>query len=337
MTVDILGWAAAALFLALCLVLGYFLLATRHLAAEAERSVPRAGPVVPIAGNGLHFVEAGRGPPILFLHGLGGQLHHFRHTLFDRLSGDFRLVALDRPGSGYSTRAHGSTGQLTEQAALISRFIDEMGLGKPLVVGHSLGGAVALALALDHPGQVSGLVLISPLTHLRDSLPPEFRALYIRSALKRKLLAHTIAVPMALKYAPATLDFVFGPQTAPKDYIVGGGGLLGLRPSHYEATVMDLVAIEQDLGRLEARYEALDIPVGILFGTADRVLSPEEHGKPLAGRVRDFELNLLDGIGHMPQFVAADEVEAFIRRIAAKAFYVRKDDGQPVSMAGPDL
>lgn len=330
MTVEILGWLAATLFLAACLVVGYFALVTRRLAAEAERKVPRAGPTIAIAGNGLHYVEAGRGRPVLFLHGLGGQLHHFRHTLFDRMSGDFRVVAVDRPGSGYSTRAPGSTGQLTEQAALISRFIDEMGLEKPLVVGHSLGGAVALALALDHPAQVSGLALISPLTHLRDSLPPEFRALYIRSALKRRILAHTIAVPMALKYAPATLDFVFGPQTAPKDYIVGGGGLLGLRPSHYEATVMDLVAIEQDLGRLEARYGELSMPVGIVFGTADRVLSPEEHGQPLAGRIRDFELNLLDGIGHMPQFAATDEVEAFIRRMAAKAFFADKAAEQHV-------
>ncbi|MBX3568374.1 MAG: alpha/beta fold hydrolase [Rhizobiaceae bacterium] len=323
---ETLAGLVAAAFLIVSFVTGYFVLATRRIAAEAERRIPLAGRLVEIGGNSLHVVEAGQGRPILFLHGLGGQLHHFRHTLFDRLAGDFRLIAVDRPGSGYSTRAAGSSGRLTEQAKILAALIEELGLERPLIVGHSFGGAVALALGLDSPRKVAGLALISPLTHMRDSVPPEFRPLYIRSAWKRRILANTVAIPTALKYAPRTLDFVFGPQAAPKDYVVGGGGLLGLRPSHYEATVMDLVGIEADLGAMQARYAELDMPVGVLFGTADRVLRPEEHGQPLAGTVRDFELELLDGIGHMPQFVAADATEAFIRRMAAKAFF---DAGRP--------
>ena len=103
-------------------------------------------------------------------------------------------------------------------------------------------------------------------------MPPEFKGLYIRSRLKRWLMAHTLAVPAALKYAPQTLNFVFGPQKWPADYIIEGGGMVGLRPSHFYATATDTVAIEHDLARIEARYGEISMPAGILFGSADRVL-----------------------------------------------------------------
>ena len=107
---DVLATIFAVLLLAVAFVAGYFVLATRRIAADAERRVPPAGSFVTIDGNRIHYVEAGQGPPILFLHGLGGQLLHFRATLFDELSRDFRVIALDRPGSGYSTRASGASG-----------------------------------------------------------------------------------------------------------------------------------------------------------------------------------------------------------------------------------
>lgn len=319
-TFDLLLWLASALFLVAFLVLGYFVLATRRLAAEAERQIPATGRFVTVVGNRVHYVEAGHGLPILFLHGLGGQLHHFRHTLFDRLSGDFRVIALDRPGSGYSVRAAGADGRLGEQADVVAGFIDALSLGKPLVVGHSLGGAVALALAIDHPDKVSGLALLSPVTHQADAAPPEFAALSVRSALRRRLLAHTVAVPMALKRASQTLAFVFGPQSPPKDYVVAGGGLLGLRPSHVEATMADFVALEREIGAYEARLGEITVPVGILFGTADKVIRHEDHAMPLVGRIANLDLELLDGIGHMPQFAAPNAVDTFIRRIAGRVF-----------------
>jgi pimeloyl-ACP methyl ester carboxylesterase len=319
---DSLFWLAGALFLAVCLFVGYFALATWRLAAEAERAIPAAGRFVTVGKNRIHYVEAGQGRPILFLHGLGGQLHHFRHTLFDRLSGDFRVIALDRPGSGYSIRAPGADGRLGEQADVVAGFIDTLALEKPLVVGHSLGGAVALALALDYPDKIAGLALLSPVTHQADAMPPAFSSLYIRSPLRRKLLAHTTAVPTSLKYAPQTLAFVFGPQPVPKDYATGGGGLLGLRPSHFEATATDFVALEHELARYEARLEQLAMPVGVMFGTADKVINHEDHALPLAGRIKDLELELLEGIGHMLQFVASDRVEGLIRRMAQRVFGV---------------
>lgn len=298
---------------------GYQAWRTRRIAADAERRVPPAGRFVEVDGNRIHYAEAGQGRPILFIHGLGAQFHQFRHPLFARLKDDFRLVALDRPGSGYSVRARGATAGVSEQARVIVHFMERLGLEKPLVVGHSLGGMVALAIAIEHPGKVSGLALLSPYTH-HDVTAPQFAALMIRSPALRRFIAHTTAIPEALRTAPQVLDFIFGPQPMPADYPVEGGGYSGLRPSHFHATSSDLVATGEDMPRLQARYGEIGLPVGIQFGTADRVLSHETNGIAMRDRIAGLDLDLLDGIGHMPHFAATDAVEAFIRKMAARAF-----------------
>jgi len=301
------------------LYLGAMAFRTRSWARRAESLVPVLGQFVEIDGNRIHYVEKGQGPAILFVHGLGGQLHHLRHPLFDKLDG-YRLIALDRPGSGYSVRAAGASARLTEQARVIAQFIDRLDLDRPLLVGHSLGGMVSLTIALEHPEKISGLALLSPLTHQGEGVPPEFAALNIRSPLLRRVLAHTVAIPTAAKYAEQTLAFVFGPQTPPPDYAVDGGAFLGLRPSHFDASASDFVAIAEDLPALQTRYGELKMPVGILFGTEDRVLDHQLQGLTMPALIAGLDLEILEGIGHMPQYAATEKVVAFIRRIAARAF-----------------
>jgi pimeloyl-ACP methyl ester carboxylesterase len=309
-----------AIILVVILIGGYFLFATRRIASEAERLVPASGKFITVDGNRVHYVDEGEGPPILFLHGLGAQLHNFRYPLFESFGAGYRLIALDRPGSGYSVRARGSTGGLSEQARFIKRFCEETGIEKPLVVGHSLGGAIALALAVEHPEAISGVVLLSPLSHMFEEVPPEFKPLYIKNGAKRWLVSHTVAVPASLKNAEKTLNFVFGPQPIPKDYAIKGGGYAGLRPSHIFGTASDVVAVENDLGRIEARYGEIDMPVGIMFGGSDRVLDHRVHGKMLAETIPNAEFELLEGVGHMPQYAEKTRVIAFIRRFADRVF-----------------
>ncbi|TGR73856.1 alpha/beta hydrolase, partial [Mesorhizobium sp. M2D.F.Ca.ET.223.01.1.1] len=109
MLISIVLWLLAGLVVAAALILFALMLATWRIAAKAERLVPACGKFVEIGGNRIHYVEEGEGRPIIFLHGLGAQLHHFRHTLFGRFGAGYRLIALDRPGSGYSVRASSAT------------------------------------------------------------------------------------------------------------------------------------------------------------------------------------------------------------------------------------
>ena len=174
---SVIAGLLVALAAATVLAAAYFAFVTRRIANGAERRVPPSGAFVTIDGNRIHYVEKGEGRPILMIHGLGGHLHQMRRPLMEEFGDGFRLIAMDRPGSGYSTRATGLDGRLSEQAGIVIRFIEELGLEKPLLVGHSLGGAIALAVALDHPEAISGLALISPLTHFEKDPPEEFRSL----------------------------------------------------------------------------------------------------------------------------------------------------------------
>lgn len=315
----ILLWFLALPALAILGTAAWFVVTTRRIARHAETRIPMTGKRLTIGGDSIRYVEQGEGPPILFIHGLGGQLHHFDHPLFPSIGEGYRLVAIDRAGSGYSTR-RASGPRLPEQADLIARFIEESGLGQPLVVGHSLGGAISLTLALRHPDKVAGLALIAPLTHYIPQPSEAFGGLYIKSPLLRRVIAETIAIPTSLKHARATLDLVFAPQKPTEDYAYAGGGYLGLRPSHFHAVSSDLVAVERDLPAIQACYGELKMPVGILFGDADRILDHKAQGLAMQGRVEGIEIEILEGIGHMPQFVVADRVAAFIRRMAARAF-----------------
>jgi pimeloyl-ACP methyl ester carboxylesterase len=291
---------------------------TAWTARQVEKHLPPAGRFVDVDGASIHYLDEGSGPVVLLVHGLSGQLHNFTHSLLAPLRRDFRVVILDRPGNGYSTRAPHTGAGVTAQAQIIARFCDALGLKRPLVVGHSLGGTIAIALAAQHPEHVGGLALIAPATERPDRVPDPFSRLVIHSPLLRRLVAWTVATPLAIAGSARTLAVLFGPQPVPADFGVKGGGLLSLRPRSFIAASTDLVAAQ---GEQEPPDEAgeLTMPVGILFGDSDRVLDPELHGKGFAARVKGAELEIVAGGGHMIPVTSADRTVAFITRMARRA------------------
>ncbi len=300
--------------LVIAALLEFSILATRRI----ERAIPPQGRFLDLDGERLHYVDAGAGPSLVLIHGLAGQLGNFTHSLLVPLSGDFRVVAFDRPGSGYSTRAAGSPAGLRAQAATLARAIRALELDRPVVVGHSLGGAVALAIALDHPESVSGLALIAPLTHPVMRPPLLFLGLALPSGPARKFLAWTLATPVSLLARDWGARQVFSPETPPKDFAVAGGALLGVRPRNVWESGADMLAANGDLSAMAPRYPSLAIPVGVLYGHGDAILDWRAHGETLAAEIPGLDLEVVAG-GHMLPVTAPDAVAAFIRRIAAKS------------------
>lgn len=271
---------------------------TRSVTRKITQALPAQGQWLDIDGHRVHYVDRGQGPAVVFVHGLSGQLRNFDFLALDELARDHRLVLIDRPGSGHSLRAPGSDAGIAAQAELVAKVIQRLGLQRPLVVGHSLGGAIALALALNHPQQVRALALIAPLTHHNPRVPEPFRGLAIRSRALRGLLAHTLELPAAIATKERVLAFIFGPEAPVPDFALRGGGLLGLRPQNYLGAAEDLNAIGQDLPSLQRRYGELKLPVAVLYGRGDRVLNYREHGEALAAKVPHARLTLVEG-GHM--------------------------------------
>ncbi|NOD35399.1 MULTISPECIES: alpha/beta fold hydrolase [unclassified Ruegeria] len=305
--------------IAACVV---FLLAmavwTRRLTRQGLSTVPQMGQIVPVQGGSIHYVEKGDpdAQTLVLIHGLAGQLQHFTYALADQLAEEYHVIALDRPGCGYSTRETAELGQLPQQAAMIAEFLEIKGVDQAVLVGHSLGGAVSLALALDHPERVSGLALLAPLTHRLPETPVIFKPLDIRSGWLRSLIANTVAVPMAAKTAPYSLGVAFGPETAPDDFLDRAGGALGLRPSAFVTASQDVAGLDASCDAQVSRYPELSVPGGILYGRQDALLSPALHGPPMIKFGLSYEE--LDGLGHMILITEPEICAAFIRRMVAE-------------------
>ena len=286
-------------------------------ARRAEAMVPRDGGLIEVNGDTLHYVEQGSGPPILMIHGLAAQLRSFARELVDELAADHRVILIDRPGSGYSVRGGGKSASLSAQAETIAAFIGALGLEKPLLVGHSLGGALALTVALNHSDLVGGLALIAPLTQMVEEPPPVFKGLAIESSTIRRAVAWTIATPLGAINATKVLHEVFAPDPVPIGYLTAGGGALAMRPGNFYASSSDMVAVNDDLPGVVARYGDLSVPVSILYGRADNLLDCTLHGETTAGQIASCEIELVDG-GHMLPFTAPALTARFVRKAAGR-------------------
>ncbi|WP_158966100.1 alpha/beta fold hydrolase [Chachezhania sediminis] len=293
---------------------------TRKMARAAEQAVPRAGQIVKVRGGAIHYVDRGPrdAPVLLCIHGLGGYLQHFTYGIADLLQDDFRLIMVDRPGCGYSERASDDLAAPREQARMIAEAMDGLGVKAATVVGHSLGGMVTLAMALDRPDLVKAMALICPLTRQEKTDIETFKGLDISSPALRRMLAHTVAVPIAAKTGVETLNGVFAPEPWPEDFVIRAGGMLGMRPESFIASSADYVWARDTSAAQEARYAgALKVPGGILFGADDALLSPGHHGEGMVQYGLSYEA--LPGRGHMINITAPAECAGFIRRMAAKA------------------
>jgi pimeloyl-ACP methyl ester carboxylesterase len=291
---------------------------TWHTARKVEGVLPSRGRFIDVPGARLHIRDFGEAKPdrpaILLVHGLAGQLSHYTYGVAGLLAERHRVIVVDRPGSGYSTRAPGAAADLSTQAAALAALVRTLSLGPVLVVGHSLGGAIALTMALEHPRQVAGLALLAPLTHIRDDVPPVFKGLTIQSPLMRKLVAWTLATPATIKNSAATLETVFGPEPVPTDFATRGGGLLGLRPGAFLSASSDLQALPERLPLVQARYHELRLPVHVLYGKDDRLLDWKANGQALVDKVPGARLEVIEG-GHMLPITQVEVTTAFIEKV----------------------
>ncbi|MCI3204604.1 MULTISPECIES: alpha/beta hydrolase [Pandoraea] len=313
----LIAYLLACLVIAFAAVVIVLMRFTRRVALRAEASVPPDGQFLEIDGERLHYVDFGHGPAIVFIHGLCGQLRNFAYLPLAALAHTHRIVLIDRPGSGYSTRASGRDAAIAWQANVVAQVIDKLELDRPLIVGHSLGGAVSLRLALDHPQRVGALALIAPLTQPVSDVPAPFRALAIRSAWWRRWVGRTLAVPVGMMTGRTTLTYVFGPEDAPKDFLIRGGGVLGFRPGNFEAGSGDILAAERDMSGLAAHYAELTVPVDILYGRGDRILDYRQHGERMPVANPRIRLALVDG-GHMLPVTQPEATMQWLQEVTAR-------------------
>jgi pimeloyl-ACP methyl ester carboxylesterase len=300
--------------------LGAALAAVNHARARrAERRHPPTGRILEIDGVRVHVHMAGEGPPLVLLNGNGTMVHDWLVSgLFDRLRRSCRVIAIDRPGYGYTERPRDRLWTPYAQAELVSRTLAHLGVDRSIVLGHSWGTMVALALALADPPSLRGLVLLSgyyfPTARLDawafspPAIPIVGDAMrYTLSPLLGRLLAQRI------------MRKLFEPMPVPPRFARRFPLDLALRPSQLKASAEDSAFMVPAAAALQKRYRELRLPVQILTGTEDRIVTSERQSLRLAQSVEGAELTELPGLGHMIHYAAHREIERAVEAVATAA------------------
>ncbi len=188
-------------------------LLNQYLARKAERDNPPAGRFLEVKGVRLHYVERGRGDAVVMLHGNGSMIQDFKSSgLVDLVAKNHRAIVIDRPGFGHSERPRKVVWTPDAQAEVIELALAQLGVSEAIVLGHSWGASVAVAMALRSPRLVRGLVLASG--YYYPTFRPELAALSVPSVpLLGDVLSHTLSPLMSRALWPLLMSKIFGPRS----------------------------------------------------------------------------------------------------------------------------
>ena len=309
-------WLSVLLIVAL--VLAVLAVVNHAVARWAERRHPPEGEFIEVDGTRLHYSDRGTGRPVVLLHGnVVTGADYNTSGVAERLVGTYRVITFDRPGFGHSQRPRGRRWTAGEQADLIHAALERLSVGRAVVVGHSWGTLVALALAERHPAGLAGLVLLSgyyfPVPRL-DALLVMPAALPVLG----DILRHTVSPLFGWLSMPLMKRAMFAPAPVAERFKREYSTAMALRPSQLRATASDGALMVSDAKELSAGYGALPMPVTIVAGSGDKVVSPD-HAERLRGAVPDGTLRTVEGAGHMVHHVATRQVVEAIQEVARRS------------------
>ena len=301
--------------------LAVLVLATQAGVFLIERGHPVRGRLVDVTGATLHVIDIGprdaAGPPIVMLHGASSNLEVMRQPVGERLARKHRVILIDRPGHGWSTRARPEDSTPEIQARMIEEALAKLGVSRAILVVHSWAGALGPRIALDYPQAVAGLVMLAPVAYPWPGGVGHYNKI-IATPVIGPLLAHTITLPLGLLLAGSGARGVFLPQTMPDGFVRNTATPLLLRPREFIANAHDLVTLKAAVAEQAPRYAEIEAPVTIITGDADKTVSTNIHSRPFAAAAPHVKLIVLPGVGHMVQQAVPDlviaEVETMISR-----------------------
>jgi pimeloyl-ACP methyl ester carboxylesterase len=253
------------------------------------------GEFVEVEGVRLHYLARGEGRPVVMLHGNSGFAHDFAPVLGALDPEEFRALAFDRPGHGHSERP-AQDGAMSSQARLIHGALEKLGVRRPVLVGHSWGGTLALSYALQFPEDVSALVLLAPAVFREEEMYAAQMILIELPVLSDLIIrASETFVRSEIK---RNLTRAFSPDGVPEDYLSVAEEVWS-RPAQVRAFMQDEYGYNPAVELLSTRYARVSPPTVIVTGDADALVKPERHAYPLNRVIDHSELVVLRDAGHM--------------------------------------
>ncbi|WP_068309694.1 alpha/beta fold hydrolase [Aliiruegeria sabulilitoris] len=276
------------------------------------------GKFIEAGGRRVHAHIMGSGPDVILVHGASVNARDFTFGFAQKLSQHFRVIAFDRPGMGFSDPLHPQGESMSEQAVQLDAAAEALGIERAVIVGHSFGGGVAMAWALDRPARVGAVVTVAGITMPWPETMEAFRRLASREPDGAELVP-LISVVTSRAFTHSTLETIFAPQPVPAGY----GDFLLLPPERrrpsFRANSRQIAKLAPQVAEMAKRYPSLHLPVEMVHGTHDAVGSVMVHARQMARRLPDARLTELAGIGHMPHHVCPEPVVAAIIRAVARA------------------
>ncbi|WP_159715335.1 alpha/beta fold hydrolase [Geminicoccus flavidas] len=287
-------------------------------ARRAERENPPEGHFIEVDGVRLHYVERGSGEPVVLLHGNGATVQDFEVSgVLDQAAKRFRVIAFDRPGYGYSQRPRGRMWTPSAQARLLAKAFTRLGIRRPIVLGHSWGALVTMALTTERLADLRAVVLVSGYYF------PSWRrdVLFLVPAgipVLGDLLCHTV-LPLAGRiFGPSFIARIFAPAPVPASFRAFPVRM-SLRPSQLRASAEETLLMEPAAAILSRRYHQVAIPAVIISGDGDRLVDAGAQSGRLHQILAQSSFDLMQGAGHMPHHLAPGLIVAAIERAAGLA------------------
>jgi pimeloyl-ACP methyl ester carboxylesterase len=296
------------------------------VARNTERRHPPEGLFLTVDGVRLHYSDRGEGSPVVLIHGNAVTGDDWNTSgVAELLLQKHRVIIFDRPGFGYSERPRGHLWTAAQQAELLHKALQQLGIERPVVVGHSWGTIVALALAERHQADTAGLVLLSG--YYVWTLRPDV-LLVAAGALPviGDLLRYTISPLLGWLQMPLLKWQMFSPARVPARFQAEYSSAMALRPSQIRATSIDGVLMIPGALALRGEYKNLTLPVLIIAGEGDKVVF-KRRSEQLQARIRGSVLQIVKGAGHMVHHLVPGQVAQAVERVA-EAARERVSDGQ---------
>ena len=251
-----------------------------------------------VDGLSIRYARKGAsaGVPVLFIHGFGGDLDNWLFNL-DALGEKSPVIAFDLPGHGQSTARLPGT-SIAALAGFVARFMDVLEVERAHLVGHSLGGAIAAQMALDHPRRVASLALISS-----AGLGPEVNAGYTEGFVAATSRRELKPVLEQLFANPELLTRQMVDDVLKYKRLDGVGELLG-------ALSRGVFSGGRQAEQPGLRLGETGKPVLVIWGREDRIIPAHHAGSAPQGAT----VEVLDGAGHMVQMERANDVNRLLRR-----------------------
>ncbi|MCK5725230.1 MAG: alpha/beta fold hydrolase [Thiotrichaceae bacterium] len=261
----------------------------------------------------LFYREKGQGQPLILLHGLAESSFTWRY-LIDDLAKDYRVIAVDLKGFGQSPKPKDGHYSVYDQALAVRQLMDDQQIENATIIGHSLGGGVALTLALlDRPKvhRVNRLVLIDVAAY-QQKLPSMLRE------LKRPFLglAGLYFVSPSFQAKKAYQYAFYNESKIPADGVKEATANFKRSGSRYALAQTVAQMIPDDIKNVASKYQNLPHETLIIWGDKDNVVPPQ-YGHRLHASLKNSQLTLLADVGHMPQEEAPKRVLKLIQQFIA--------------------